>query len=95
MWKTSKGKRRRSKFIFKRKGIFSLNSEFLEVNLGEKFMLKINGVERKGKCMPHKRFNNLIGKVIEKNKKSCILEIPFKKKKKKIITGYRHLKKIW
>jgi large subunit ribosomal protein L21e len=74
------------------KGKLGLSRLLADYKEGERVVIKIDSAIHKG--LPHKRYQGKVGMVTGKRGRSYLVEIPFKKKVKTIITPPEHLKKL-
>ena len=89
--KKAKGKRSKTRDLFKpRHGRTKVNDILKEFNEGERVVFRINPSFHAG--LPHRRFQNLSGKVVEKRGKAYVLQVMHGNKQKQIITCAVHLK---
>lgn len=74
------------------KGKLGLSRLLVNYAKGEGVVINIDPAVHKG--IPHKRYQGKVGVVVGKRGRAYLLEIPFKKKVKTIITTPEHLKKL-
>ena len=92
----SRGPRRKSRAVMRKrvreKGKLGLNRLLANYERGERVVIKIDPAVHKG--IPHKRYQGKVGVVVGKRGRAYLLDIPFKRKVKTIITTPEHLKKL-
>jgi len=88
----SHGPRKRTREKFRRSRKTPINEFLKNFEIGEKVVIDINSSSAKG--MPFRRFQGLIGKIVEKRGKAYLLEIKDGKKTKTVIANPEHIKKI-
>lgn len=86
----SHGPRRRTREKFRKTGRVSVNKLIKQFNIGEKVVINIESASLKG--MPFKRFQGLIGKIVDKRGNAYIVEIKDGEKLKTVIANPEHLK---
>jgi large subunit ribosomal protein L21e len=88
----SHGPRRRTREKFRRRGKVPVNRFIRKFNVGDKVVIDIVSSSLNG--IPFKRFQGLIGNVIEKRGNAYLVEIKDGNKTKKILATPEHLKTI-
>jgi large subunit ribosomal protein L21e len=88
----SHGPHRRTREKFRRTGLTPISRYIKQFKIGDKVVIDINSSSQKG--MPFKRFQGLLGNVVEKKGRAFIVEIKDGNKTKKVITPAEHLKAI-
>jgi len=88
----SHGPHRKTREKFRRTGLTPINRYIKQFKIGDKVVIDINSSSQKG--MPFKRFQGLLGNVVEKRGRSFVVEIKDGNKTKKVIALAEHLKAI-
>lgn len=86
----SHGPHRRTREKFRRTGLTPISSYIKQFKIGERVVIDINSSSSKG--TPFKRFQGLLGNVVERRGRAFIVEIKDGNKTKKVITTAEHLK---
>jgi len=87
----SKGKLSKRTRKLKAKGKLTINQMLQKFEIGDVVAIDI---KRNAKNIPHPRFNNKVGKIIEKRGKAYVVEISDYNIKKKIIALPEDLRKV-
>ena len=85
----SKGYRRRTRSLLKKKGSHGLSRILREYKPDQKVVIKIDSTQVKG--MPHRRFNGLVGTVRETGRRAVIIDVNVGDKVKTVISRKEHL----
>ena len=85
----SKGYRRRTRALLKKKGSHGLSKILRVYEPNQKVVIKIDSTQVKG--MPHRRFNGLVGVVRETGKRSVMVDVNVGDKVKTVISRKEHL----
>jgi len=92
----SSGLRRKSRAVMtkrvRERGRLGLSRLLVNFENGEKVVIRIDPAVHK--AIPHKRYQGKVGVVVGKRGDAYLLEIPFTKTVKTIITTPEHLKKL-
>jgi large subunit ribosomal protein L21e len=64
----------------------------IEYKVGEKVAIDIEPSQPKG--MPHRRFQGLVGVVMEVRPRAAVIDVPVGNKTKRIIARFDHIKPI-
>ena len=88
----SHGPRRRTREKFRKTGRVRINRYIKQFNSGDKVVIDIESASSKG--MPFRRFQGLVGKIIEKRGRSYVVEIKDGNKTKTVIANPEHLKSL-
>jgi large subunit ribosomal protein L21e len=88
----SHGPHRKTREKFRRTGLTPISRYIKQFKIGDRVVIDINSSSHKG--MPFKRFQGLLGNVVEKKGRAFIVEIKDGNKTKKVITPAEHLKVI-
>ncbi len=86
----SHGPRRRTREKFRKRKRTTVNEFMKSFKIGDKVVIDINSSSQKG--MPFRRFQGLIGEIVEKRGRAYIVKIKDGNKIKKIIAKPEHLK---
>lgn len=86
----SHGPRRKTREKFRRTGKTPITDFIRQFNIGDKVVIDINSSSHRG--MPFKRFQGLLGLVLERRGNAYVLEIKDGNKPKKVIAKPEHLK---
>jgi len=93
MGRKSKGYRRKTRSVLKRKprerGKTGLSKTLYEYKLGEKVVVKIDPSIHKG--MPHRRYHGKIGVIVDKRGRSYIVNVTQGRATKEIIVRPEHI----
>lgn len=88
---SSRGKMR-NKLKKKTKGDFKPNAFLKKYDVGEKVKIEIEPASHKG--MPHPRFDQRVGNVVEKRGSCYVVVLKEGNKEKKLLCGPEHLSKL-
>lgn len=88
----SHGPHRRTREKFRRTGLTPISRYIKQFKIGDRVVIDINSSSQKG--LPFKRFQGLLGNVVERKGRSFIVEIKDGSKTKTVISKPEHLKKI-
>ncbi len=88
--KKAKGLRAKTRDLYKRRGPkISPNRLLKEFEVGQNVTIKINSSVHGG--LPHRRFQNLSGKIVAKQGTAYVLNVMHGDKSKQVITTSAHL----
>ena len=87
--KKAKGKRAKTRHLFKSRGRSTVNQLFADFKVGNRVAVIINSSNHIG--MPHKRFHGKSGVISEKRGKSFVVDLKQGNAKKSVIVNPLHL----
>jgi large subunit ribosomal protein L21e len=85
----SKGYRRRTRSLLKKRGSVGLSRILREYTPDQRVVIKIDSTQVKG--MPHRRFNGLVGVVRETGRRAVTIDVNVGDKVKTVIARKEHL----
>ncbi len=85
----SRGYRRRTRSLFKRRGSVGLSRVLREYSPSQRVVIKIDSAQVKG--MPHRRFNGLVGVVRDVGRRALTVDVQVGGKVKTVIARKEHL----
>ena len=85
----SKGYRRRTRSLLKKKELGGLSRILRDYSIGQKVVIKIDSTQVKG--MPHRRFNGLVGVVTEVGARGLRIDVPVGDKVKSVVARKDHI----
>jgi large subunit ribosomal protein L21e len=85
----SKGYRRRTRSLLKKRGSHGLGRILREYAPEEKVVIRIDPTQVKG--MPHRRFNGLVGTVKETGRRAVTIDVTVGDKVKTVISRKEHV----
>ncbi len=85
----SKGYRRRTRALLKKRTSTGLSKILTDYQPNQKVVIKIDSTQVKG--MPHRRFNGLVGVVKETGRRAVIIDVMVGEKVKTVISRKEHI----
>lgn len=85
----SRGYRRRTRSLLKKRSSIGLSRLLREYNPSEKVVIKIDSAQVKG--MPHRRFNGLVGVVRDVGRRALTVDVQVGGKVKTVIARKEHI----